>query len=163
VISRFARALWGGGRATGLRVVFAAQIVMGCYTYQPIRTATGPRIGDEVRVELTGQGTEELTRYLGPRVAALDAQVVRIDADSSLTLRVITLHFVDGTSFPFNGEDPVPVSRMLIGSTARRTLSPSRTVVASAGVVAGLIAVATAALHTGHVAPGGGPGGPPPP
>jgi len=163
---RFVGRLCRGGQTIGLRGLTAAALALllgSCYSYQPIVTASGPRVGDDLRVQLTNQGTEELARYLGPRVTALDAELIRIEPDSAFTLKVSTLHFVDGTSFPFTGDDPVAVSRMLIGSTARRTLSQSRTAVASASLVAGLVAVARAALHTGHVSPGGGPGGPPPP
>jgi hypothetical protein len=138
-------------------------IVAGCYTYQPIAIAPAARTGAELRVHLTDQGTEELARYVGPRVTALDGQVVRIEPDSTLTLGVSQLYFADGTSYPFTGQAPVAVSRVFIGSGERRTFSTSRTVVATSGVVAGLIALAVAALHTGHVSPGGGPGGPPPP
>jgi len=166
VIARLDAAPRRGGRMAGLRALAGAALMplfVGCYSYAPIRTSSAPREGDELRVELTSEGTQEITRYLGPRVTALDATLVRVDPDSTFVLRVIALRFVDGTSYPFSGEDPVPVSHSLIASTERRTLSPSRTVVASAGLVAGLIAVASAALHTGHVAPGGGPSGPPPP
>jgi len=157
-----------GGRLKCLRVLLrltssALLIVAGCYTYQPVALAPAARTGDELRVHLTDHGTEELARYVGPRVTALDAQVVGIEPDSTLTLGVSLLHFADGTSYPFTGQAPVAVSRVFIGSVERRTFSTSRTVVASSGAVAALIAVARAALHTGHVSPGGGPGGPPPP
>jgi len=158
----------GGRRCAGLRVVVAttigfAMITAACYTYRPVGMAPAAHTGDELRIHLTEQGTSELTRYLGPRVIALDGQLMHVGADSTLTLGVSMLHFVDGTSYPFTGEGTVPVSCALIGSVERRTFSPSRTAFVSAGVVAGLVAVARAALHTGHVSPGGGIGGPPPP
>ena len=165
---RFARANVRGGRIAGLRVLSqltpaALLIVAGCYSYQPAAVTPTAQAGAELRVHLTSQGTEELARFVGPRVTALDARVVRIAADSTLTLGVSLLHFADGTSYPFTGDAPVSVPRGFIGSVERRTFSTSRTVVVTSGVVAGLIAIASAALHTGHVSPGGGPGGPPPP
>jgi len=168
VVVRFIRRVGRGGQTTGLRVLLrftlaAVVATTACYAYQPITAAPAARTGDELRVHLTDQGTEELTRYLGPRVTVLDAQLLRMEPDSTLMLGVSTLHFADGTTYPFTGQAPVSVSRVFIGSVERRTFSRSRTAVATSGVVAGLIAVARAALHTGHVSPGGGPGGPPPP
>ena len=157
-----------GGRSIGLRGLLAAALgtmcmISGCYTYRPIGAPSVARSGDELRIHLTADGTTELTRFLGPRVAALDAELVRIDADSTMMLGVSMLQFTDGTSYPFTGQDPIRVSPVYIGSVERRSFSGGRTTVMSTAVVAGLIAVARAALHTGHVSPGGGPGGPPPP
>jgi len=149
-----------------LRAVAASMTLLltaSCYTYQAGSTAPAPRAGDEVRVHFTPQGTEELARYLGPRVTAVDAELMRIEPDSTLTLTVRQLHFVDGTSYPATGDDPVRVPRAVISSVERRTLSASRTALITTGLAAGLVTVARAALRTGHVSPGGGIGGPPPP
>jgi hypothetical protein len=158
----------GRGGRRGLRalprpLMLSLLVTAGCYSYQPIATAPTPPAGEELRVHLNEQGTAELTRYLGPRVVTVDARLLRIEQDSILALGVSVFTLADGSSYPFTGQDPVPVSRTLISSMERRTFSRGRTVVVSTGLVAGLVAIAHAALRTGHVEPGGGGGGPPPP
>lgn len=141
----------------------AMLLTASCYTYRPTSTAPAPRAGDEVRIFFTQRGTQDLARYLGPRVAAVDAQLLRVEADSTLTLTVRQLHFADGSTYPATGEDPVPVPVDVVSSMERRTFSTARTAIISTGLAAGLVTIARAALRTGHVSPGGGLGGPPPP
>ena len=138
-------------------------VVTACYTYVPARADVAPRAGEEVRVRLTEGGSSELTRYFGPRVQELDAELVRIEPDSSLVLGVKTLRTAGGSVSAYEGEGVVSIPRGAVSTIQQRMLSRGRTAVAVTGFVAGLVTVAASALHSGHVSGDQGSGGHPTP
>jgi hypothetical protein len=144
-------------------LAFASTQSAACYSYRPIEGGPTVRAGEGLRLYLTSTGSNELARYFGPQVTAIDGDLVNISSDSSVTLGVTTLHFANGTNLPYSGDGPVAVAHGYVSSIERRTLARTRTAIATTAFVGGLIALAKAALHTGHVSPGGGPPPPPPP
>src|SRR5439155_1053432 len=73
-----------------------------CYAYEPAITSGVPA-GEQVRVELNPQGTIELARYLGPRVAIVDGTINSVAGDTALLIVVESVQLLDGLRPPRHG------------------------------------------------------------
>jgi hypothetical protein len=131
-------------------------VLCGCYTYR--NTAVGDAvIMAPVRVELTEEGTQEITGQVGPRGSALEG-VLTGRSDSSLIFGVTALTRRNGVEETWHGERvSVPIS--LVSRIQLRKFSRLNTALLFAGIFAGGLLVKTAA-DAGNVI--GNPGGPPP-
>jgi hypothetical protein len=138
------------------RIVVAALLLCGCYTYR--NTAVGDAvIMAPVRVELTEEGSQEITGQVGPRGSALEG-VLTGRSDSSLIFGVTALTRRNGVEETWHGERvSVPIS--LVSRIQLRKFSRLNTALLFAGIFAGGLLVKTAA-DAGNVI--GNPGGPPP-
>lgn len=133
-----------------------------CYAYQPAAqpfATTNPG----VRLQLTAEGTTELARYLGPRVAAVEGTLSSTNPDGAMVVGVERVQTEDGVKQPWSGEGLVTFPALYVKSVHERVLNRRQTTLASVALVAALIAIAAAALGVGGA--GGGPdiGTPPPP
>jgi hypothetical protein len=134
-----------------------------CYSYVPL-AAPAARDGDVLRVRLTPSGTVDLARYIGPRVVALDGQLLRASADSGLTIAVTELRASDGTRTLWAGDAPLLISPLAVAGLERRELSRRRTILTSAVAATGVVTLGVVAVRRGgKESPGGGPPPPPPP
>ena len=137
------------------RLVVSALLLCGCYTYR--NTAVGDAaLMTPVRVELTEEGSQEITKQVGPRGSMLEG-VLRAKSESVLTFGVTALTRMNGVEETWHGEH-VTVPRSLVSRVQVRKFSKLNTGLFIAGLVTGGLLVKTAA-DAGNVirAPGGGP------
>jgi hypothetical protein len=137
-----------------------ALLASACYSYVP-HAAPLALHGEEVRVHLSPAGAADLAREIGPRMASIDARIIEVGPDSSLTLAVSQVRSMRGEPVAWQGDAPLVVPRSAIASMERRQLARGRTVVASTGAAAALAAIGVFAVRRGGK--GSGTGGPPPP
>ena len=137
------------------KIVVFALLLCGCYTYR--NTAVGDAaIMTPVRVELTEEGSQEITKQVGPRGSILEG-VLRAKSESVLTFGVSALTRMNGVEETWHGEH-VTVSRSLVSRVQVRKFSKLNTGLFIAGLVTGGLLVKTAA-DAGNVirSPGGKP------
>ncbi len=121
-----------------------------CYSYVPVSPRQAPeRVGTGVRVTLTPGGTEDLARFLGPRVRAFDGSVASISAQGDPAVGVTWVQLVDGSRQPWMGQGVVMVPQADIADVAVHTLDRKRSYVAAALVGIALGALTYAALQGG--------------
>jgi hypothetical protein len=138
-------------------------LASACYHHVPVAT-NALREGEQVRVRLIASGAEELTRYVGPRVAMVEGRLVRASADSGLTLAVSELYTSDRIRTPWQGDMPLPIPASAVASVERRQLSRRRTILASAVAATSLVVLGVVAVQRGgRQSPDGPPPPPPPP
>ena len=136
-------------------------LATGCYTYRPITTT--PRVNERVRLTLTEQGSVELARFLGPRVAAAEGSLNALTGDGAMVVAVDFVQMADGTRQPWSGEGVVTFPANHVREVRERTFLRRQSYVAGAALTGGIIAVAIIALKIGGAEGNGGGGGPPPP
>ena len=149
-----------------LRNVLAAFAAVGlaldtaCYAYGPVKI--GPSPGADVRVQLNGEGTTELARYLGPRVFSVDGRLLSVSSDGALVIEVALVQIVDGARQQWTGEGLVTFPQAYVTSVQVRTLDGRKSTIAGIALAASLVAVMELIIKGGgssNVAPGGTPGG----
>jgi len=151
-------------RRTGIVIGGAALALnTACYAYEPAITSGVPA-GEQVRVELNPQGTIELARYLGPRVAIVDGTINSVAGDTALLIVVESVQLVDGVRQPWNGEGVVRFPVTYVAALRRRVLDKRQTTIASVALTGALVAIAVIALRAAGASGGSdvGSGGPPP-
>lgn len=141
----------------------ALSLQTACYGYQPVTHPLAPA-SQRLRVLLTPDGTVELARYLGPRIALVEGVLASVEPDGTMSVAVEWVQSVDGSRQAWMGEGRVALPAAYIGSVQQRTLSPGRSVIAAVSVTAAVIAIAVIALRAGgsQGVGGDGSGGPPP-
>lgn len=122
----------------------------GCYAYVPVSPREAPvSAGAAVRVTLTTGGTEDLARFLGPRVYAVDGSIASINPEGDPVIGVTWVQLVDGTRQPWMGEGVVTVPPADIADVAVHTLDRRKSYVAAAIVGIALATIAYSALQGG--------------
>ena len=124
----------------------------GCFAYVPLSSGPAPlSVGADVRVTLTAGGSEDLARFLGPRVHAADGKVESINADGDPTIGVTWVELADGNRQPWMGEGVVTFPKADVANVALRTLNRRKSYIAAA-----VLAVAVVGLTYVAVQGGGG-------
>lgn len=134
-----------------------------CYSYQRPATAVMPA-GADVRVRLTAEGTQELARFLGPRVVVAEGTLVSTRADGALMIAVDWIELPDGQRQRWNGEGQVAIPRDLTTVAEIKTLDKKKSVLASivsatAVLIVAILAIKSGGAHTDGSA-GSGPATP---
>ena len=115
--------------------------VLNASCYTAVRIAGNEaRTGRRVELDLTDAGTVEMARQVGPRIRTLTGDVTAL-TDNELVLALRAVSDVRGIETFWAGEQ-VTVPRASIGTVAERRLSRGRTALFSAGMLAGLYAIA---------------------
>jgi len=132
-----------------------AVLLCSCYTYsnEAVSSAT---LMAPVRVELTEQGSAEITSQVGPRGSMLEG-VVAAKSDSALVFSVLALTRMNGVEETWHGEH-VTVPTFAVSKIQRRKFSALNTGLFVAGLVTAGFLVKTVS-DPGNV--GRGSGGPP--
>jgi hypothetical protein len=136
--------------------VVSALLLCSCYTYR--NTAVGDAaLLTPVRVELTEEGAQGLTKQVGPRGSTLEG-IVTAKSDSAIVFGVTALTRTNGVEETWHGEH-VTVPTSFVTRLQLRKFSALNTGLFIAGLVAGGLLVKTAA-DAGNVirGPGGRPG-----
>src|SRR5882762_7483226 len=137
--------------------IVSALLLCSCYSYRntPVGDAA---LMAPVRVELTDEGSQEITRQVGPRGSALEG-VVTAKSDTALVFNVTALTRMNGVEETWHGEHvTVPVSG--VSRMQRRKFSALNTGLFIAGLVTGALLVKTVADPGNVVRNPGGPPGP---
>ncbi len=132
-------------------------LLCGCYTYSNT-AVTDAAIMAPLRVELTEEGSQEITGQVGPRGSMLEG-VLTAKSDSALTFGVIALTRTNGVEETWHGEQ-VTVPNSSVSRIQLRKFSPLNTGLLFAGIVAGAFLVKTAADAGNVIRNGGGQPGP---
>ncbi len=127
-----------------------------CYYYQPVVGAARP---GSVRIELTSEGTAELARSLGPSVRAITGELVEWRAGDTLVVVPQWVRTSGGMAQPWIGEGAVSIARSDLRTLDERRFNRRRTTLMAAGVTAGLVSIAIAALKSGGAHGGVSAGG----
>jgi len=127
-----------------------------CYSYRNTAVADAALMSP-VRVELSEQGSEQITAQVGPRGSTLEG-LLTARSDTSLVFGVTALTRWNGVEETWHGEH-VTVPRSSVARIQLRKFSAFNTGLFVAGLVAGGLLVKTAA-DAGNVlrSPGGPPG-----
>jgi hypothetical protein len=145
------------GRISLARFV-GALLLCGCYTYsnEAVSDAT---LMAPVRVELTEQGSQQITSQVGPRGSMLEG-VVAAKSDSALVFAVSALTRFNGVEETWHGEH-VTVPTFSVAKLQQRRFSALNTGLFVAGLVTAGFLVKTVS-DPGNVgrSSGGPPSGP---
>jgi len=132
-----------------------ALLLCGCYTYRNTAVVDAALMSP-VRVELTEEGSQEISKQVGPRGSTLEG-IVTAKSDSALIFGVTALTRTNGVEETWHGEH-VTVPRSGVSRIQLRKFSALNTGLFIAGLVTGGLLVKTVS-DPGNVL--GKPGGPP--
>jgi hypothetical protein len=121
-------------------VLLALPLGGGCYRY--VQTVAAPRAGQELRLELTDEGTMKLAPYLGVRVAAVEARLLE-PRDTSWVIAVLATQSRGGPRSTWSGER-FELPRWAVARVLLRELDRGRTWLASGLGVVGVLALGQA-------------------
>ena len=130
--------------------------LLSCYTYRGIAVGDAAVL-TPVRVELTDEGSQEITKQVGPRGSMLEG-VLASRSDSELVFNVTALTRTNGVEEIWHGEH-VTVPASAVSRIQRRKFSALNTGLFVAGIIAGGYLIRSGAGSRNIV---GTPGGPPP-
>jgi hypothetical protein len=132
----------------------AAGLVLdsACFAYVPITTGSPP-MGADVRLQLSSEGTTELTRYLGPGVRSVDGRSAAVRGDSAIVVAATSTQALDGSRQPWNGAETVAFPRAYLTSVQLRTIDRPKSTVAAVLIAASLVTIGVLVMR------GGGAGG----
>ena len=132
-------------------------LLCGCYTYSNTAVSDAA-IMAPVRVQLTEEGSQELTKQVGPRGSMLEGAITA-KSESTLVFGVTALTRANGVEETWHGER-VTVPTSSVSRIQLRKFSPLNTGLFVAGIIAGGFLVKTAADAGNVVRDGSGPAGP---
>jgi hypothetical protein len=112
--------------------------VASCYRFSPIPGVTPDR-GQEVRLELTDEGSVRMAPMIGPRIGAIDGKVIE-PGDTAIVLAVQAVVAQSGRSMNWSDER-LTVPRSAVSSVRTRTLDRKRSWIAAGLTVVGAIAL----------------------
>lgn len=147
-------------RATMSVGALALLLNTACYTYQRPTTAVLPA-GADVRVKLTAEGTQELARFLGPRVVTAEGTLASTRADGALMVAVDWIELTDGQRQRWNGEGQVAIPRDMTTAADIKTLDRKKSVLVSIAIAAAVVLIAITAIKSGGAHTDGSAGGGP--
>ena len=142
-----------------MTLVLALAVASGCYRYAPISMRT-PEVGTRVSVSLTDAGTDDLARFVGPGVAAIEGHVVS-SSDEAMHLGVTLVRLHNGAENFWKGER-VSVPRVQIAEVRERRLSRSRSFLSAGTLLLAAVAAIDVFSGPGRAASRGGGGRPGP-
>jgi hypothetical protein len=117
--------------------VFVVPAALGCYTYVPLDTSTGPQVGEHIAVEVTDRGRVELGERLGSGVVRVEGTLTRTDSQD-LEMNVWRVMSIGGATSRWSGEN-VRFRRDLAANVQMRYLNRTRTYLVAGAAVAGLV------------------------
>lgn len=121
------------------RAIFSVALSLAaCYTYRPLAVPE-PEPGTRISAQLTGTGSQELARQIGPDVLHVEGKVLQADS-SGLDLEVREIESFRGIRSDWNGEK-VRLPRQAVAGIQQRKLSPGGTGIMGGVLVAGLYAI----------------------
>ena len=109
----------------------AASALGGCYAQTPLTALPAP--ATRILAELNDAGRVGVAAQVGPNVTKIEGVLDSARTDSTFTVHVLYVSFIDGTEARWAGE-PVTLRPGFVGSLYERHLSKGRTAVLVGGV-----------------------------
>lgn len=119
-------------------MVLTPFVLLGCYSYVPLRTAASPEPGEHVQIELNDAGRVGMADALGPEMAKVEG-TLESASDSQLVVKVAQVWGEYGGVSRWEGER-VAFKPEYIRTLGERRFSPVRTAILAATVGAGAVA-----------------------
>ena len=139
------------------KIIVSVLLLCSCYSYRSTEIGT-TALMTPVRVELTENGSEEITKQVGPRSSSLEG-VITGKSESTFVFGVTALTRTNGVEETWHGEH-VTVPTLSVSRIQLRKFSPLNTSLFVAGLLAGGLLVKTVAGPGNVIRNGGGPPGP---
>ena len=139
------------------RRVVGALLLCSCYTYRNTAVADAALM-TPVRLELNEEGSQEMTKQVGPRGRTLEG-LVTAKSDSALVFDVTALTRMNGVEETWHGER-VTIPTSGVSRIQRRKFSGLNTGLFIAGLVTGALLVKTVSDAGNVIRNPGGPAGP---
>ncbi len=136
-------------------LAFAASL-SACYTYVPVHSDAPAASAEVVRVELTDQGTVDLTQSLGASVQFVEGPVTQMSS-TTLEMQVASLRRRGETLFKDWTGDKLTIPASNIRGVEVKTMDRRRTTAAVVGATATAVAIVIIAAKATNLF-GGGPG-----
>ena len=135
-----------------------------CYGYVPPATGVAPKVGEQVRVRMNADGTNNLAQYLGPRVEYAEGILSEVRADASVVVGVNSIRLLDGIDQFWSGQSVVTFPPQYVVEVQVRTIDKHRTRIATIATIVAVLGIFALALAVGgtHGGPDAGSGQPPP-
>jgi hypothetical protein len=139
-------------------LLFALGTAQGCYVYTPVVTTTP--VGTTLALDLSDRGRVGMGEQIGTSAKTIEG-VLRTETDSAYVLNVSSVVYLNGQKNAWTGER-LTLPRTMIANTRERRFSRSRTALAAAIGVGGVIAfiASRGLLGLGNTSPDPGPGPP---
>jgi hypothetical protein len=130
----------------------------GCFNYVPVVTgAAAP--GTDVRIQLSAEGSGQLSRVLGARVNAVDGTLTTISPDSAMVVDAQWVQTADGLRERWTGAPHFSLPRSYVASVERRALDRRKSTFAAVAIAGAIAAVGVIAMRGGGSEGGRDPGG----
>jgi hypothetical protein len=139
------------------KMIVGALLLCSCYSYRSTEIGN-TALMTPVRVELTENGSEEITKQVGPRSSSLEGLITG-KSESTFVFGVTALTRTNGVEETWHGER-VTVPTSSVSRIQLRKFSPLNTSLFVAGLIAGGLLVKTVAGPGNVIRNGGGPAGP---
>lgn len=149
-------------RAIGVLLGILMCLNTACYAFVPVSTGAAPKVGDQVRVRLTPDGTAGMAAQLGPGVTSAEG-TLQAAPGGDLVVGVVSVRLTEDIDRSWNGENVTTFPARYVAGVDVRTLDASKTRVAAIGGGLAILAIFALALGTGGVHGGPDAGGTPPP
>lgn len=152
----------GHRRIGALRSLWAFTLgafLAGCYRNVPVAQPAQVAAGAQVRIQLTLDGTQQMTRQLGPEVRSVLGKIESVRNDT-IYLTLEESRTLNGQILPSSGSR-VGIPRSAVSDMSERVRNKRRSVLAAAVAIASAIALIIVA--SGAIGGGGQDGTTPPP
>ena len=136
---------------------FVAVALSGCYAYTAA-PASGARVGERVRVRVSGAEADRLEPTLGQSGRTIEGDLLE-QADSTIALGVALPYQLDATTMASHAQQRIVIPRAELQELELRRLDKVRTSLLIGVGVAGVVAIA--ASKGSSLFGGGGTGGSP--
>jgi hypothetical protein len=121
-------------------IAILAAVVCGCYSYGDPPQAHAVAPGIQIRMQLTGTGTDSLARFLGPNVASVDGRLIVANTDSyEVGVTEVVMH--SGMEQYWKGES-VTLPKPFVANIQERQFSWGKS-----GLLAGFVVLTAIALN----------------
>lgn len=136
-------------RSVGVVMALAMGLNTACYSFVPTVSGASPKSGQIVKVRLNATGTDELARFLGPRVEYAEGMLSEVRPDGSVVVGVTNIRLLDGIDQFWSGQSVVTFAPRQVVEVQARALDKHKTRLATIGSVLGVIAVFALAFASG--------------
>ena len=117
-----------------------------CYSFVPLQGGASPKVGGQVRVRLSPEGTSELSGSLGPAVAYADGVLAEVRSDGTIVVGVDAIQLTTGADQFWSGRNTVVFAPRQVAAVEVRQLNRDKTRVAVIGTAVAVLAIFAIAI-----------------
>ena len=135
---------------TPLTIAAAAALSVGtgCFRYVPIATDV-TATGSDVRVRLSSEGSNELSRVIGAGINTVDGRLTAVSADNGITIAAQWVQTPQGLRERWTGAPTFTLPRSYFSDVERRALDRGKSTIAAVAVVGAMAVIGTVAMRGG--------------